>query len=188
MKQVKQKRRAFATVMMLIIMAVALCITLISCGGNEGNVPDDNTKAKTEKVMADNEQSDELDSSDDKTKVGENKLQNSNKSNRKEEQKSTTTATEQAKQVCYISIEGYCSGKEISLQGGDTVYSILCRSGATVAGSGHYIKGINGRFEFDEGPTSGWTYYVNGSRPTTGCGSCSIKAGDVVTWEYVTSL
>lgn len=188
MKEEKKKNRSLAVVVMLIIMTFALCMTLISCGGDEGNAPEDGTKAKTEKVVADNEKSDEIESSDEKAKSGEKKSQNSNKSATKEEQKSTTAATEQAKQVCYISIEGYCSSKEISLQGGDTAYSILCRSGATVSGSGHYIKGINGRFEFDEGPSSGWTYYVNGNKPAVGCGSYSVKAGDSITWDYVTSF
>lgn len=96
--------------------------------------------------------------------------------------------TQPKQQVCYITIEGYCSGKEISLQGGDTAYSILHRSGADVSGSGSYIKGINGKFEFDEGPTSGWVYSVNGTRPTVGCGSYSVKTGDVINWYYVTKF
>lgn len=99
-----------------------------------------------------------------------------------------TQATESKQDVCYITIEGYCSSKEIELQGGDTAYSILTRSGATISGSGSYIKGINGKFEFDEGPTSGWVYSVNGTRPTVGCGSYTVKAGDIINWYYVTGF
>ena len=98
----------------------------------------------------------------------------------------TTAATTQS-QVCYISIDGYCSGKAISIQGGDTAYSILTRSGASVSGSGSYVRGINGRFEFDEGPQSGWKYSVNGYTPNVGAGSYSVKAGDSISWYYVTS-
>ncbi len=98
----------------------------------------------------------------------------------------TTAAATQA-QVCYISIDGYCSGKAVSIQGGDTAYSILTRSGARVSGSGSYVRGINGRFEFDEGPQSGWKYSVNGYTPNVGAGSYSVKAGDSISWYYVTS-
>lgn len=97
-----------------------------------------------------------------------------------------TTAATQAQQVCYISIDGYCSGKAISIQGGDTAYSILTRSGARVSGSGSYVKGINGLFEFDKGPQSGWKYSVNGYTPNVGAGSYSVKVGDNISWYYVT--
>ena len=100
--------------------------------------------------------------------------------------KATTTAT-QARQVCYISIDGYCSGKAVALQGGDTAYSILTRSGASVSGSGSYVKGINGLFEFDKGPQSGWKYSVNGYTPNVGAGSYGVGAGDSISWYYVTS-
>ena len=49
---------------------------------------------------------------------------------------SPTTQATQAKNVCYVTVEGYCSGKSITLQGGDTAYSVLTRTGASVSGSG----------------------------------------------------
>lgn len=96
-----------------------------------------------------------------------------------------TAATTKA-QVCYISIDGYCSGKAVSVQGGDTAYSILVRSGASVSGSSSYVKGINGLYEFDKGPGSGWVYSVNGYSPSVGAGSYSVKAGDSISWNYIT--
>lgn len=102
--------------------------------------------------------------------------------------KSTQTQkTTEAQSVCYISIDGYCSGKSITVQSGDSVYSILKRSGASVSGSSSYVKGINGLYEFDKGPQSGWKYSVNGSTPSVGCGSYKVKAGDNIRWYYVTS-
>ena len=103
--------------------------------------------------------------------------------------KETTKPTEKKAQVCYISIDGYCSDKEIALQSGDTVYDILKRSGATVSarntGYGLYIEAINGLAEFDKGPTSGWKYSVNGADPGYGCDSYSVKQGDRISWYYV---
>lgn len=198
MNEAKKKKRSFAIAAMLIIMTFALCMTLISCGGDD-TPKDTDTAVKTEKSVddekdvkaanSDSEASDEGNEGIQKDASSDQKsaTKETQKSTTKATQKATTEATTQAKKVCYITIEGYCSGKEISLQGGDTVYSILCRSGASVSGSGHYIKGINGKFEFDEGPTSGWTYYLNGSKPSVGCGSCSVKAGDNIRWDYVTS-
>lgn len=209
MSEKKKKQRNFTFAAIMLIMVFALCITLISCGGDDP-IENVQSQVKTEKYAEGDtdskaEESKETDSaraaSDDEKAADKNvekkdaeqksgtqkATQKTEQSTQKETQKSTQAAT-QAKKVCYITIEGYCSKKEISLQGGDTAYSILTRSGATVAGSSSYIKGINGRFEFDEGPTSGWIYYVNGSRPTVGCGSCSINAGDSITWDYVTKF
>lgn len=106
---------------------------------------------------------------------------------RKATKKPTTKATQA--NVCYVTVEGYCSGKSVSLQGGDTAYSVLKQSGASVSAEksqyGLYVKGINGRFEFDEGPASGWKYSVNGSTPSKAADKCGISKGDVVKWYYV---
>jgi len=101
---------------------------------------------------------------------------------------SATKATE-AEKVCYITVDGYCSNKQVQLKGGESVYDILKKSGASVSarntGYGLYVEGINGRFEFDEGPTSGWVYTVNGTRPSTSCSNYEVKSGDKIVWSYV---
>ena len=107
----------------------------------------------------------------------------------------TTKPTEkptEAARVCYITVDGYCSSKQIQLKGGESVYDILKESGASVSarntGYGLYVEGINGRFEFDEGPTSGWIYTVNGTRPSTSCSNYIVKSGDKIVWTYVTEV
>lgn len=104
---------------------------------------------------------------------------------------SATKATE-AKKVCYITVDGYCSSNQIQIKGGESVYDILKATGASVSarntGYGLYIEGINGRFEFDEGPTSGWVYTVNGTRPNTSCSNYEVKSGDKIVWTYVTEV
>lgn len=198
-----KKKGNLITVILVIALAVTTSMVLISCGNDNGennavsknefavetkeNKESDSFKKDDSEVALDKnaDKSDEKQSFSNKTQKETQK--STQKTAQKETQKSTQAAT-QTKKVCYISIEGFCSNKEISLQGGDTAYSILCRSGASVSGSSSYVKGINGRFEFDEGPTSGWVYYVNGSRPSVGCGSYSIKSGDYVKWDYVTGL
>lgn len=99
-------------------------------------------------------------------------------------QQSTAQAT-QAQKVCYITIEGYCSSKAVTLQGGDTVYSVLTRSGAAVSAEnsqyGIYVNGINGRFASG---SSGWMYSVNGYTPNVGCGSYSVSSGDNIRWYW----
>lgn len=95
-------------------------------------------------------------------------------------------------EVCYITIEDYCSEKEIKIHSGDTVYDILKKSEANVSARknayGMYIEGINGRFEFDEGPTSGWIYYVNDSKPNQSCDNYPVSGGDHINWDYVDKL
>ena len=97
----------------------------------------------------------------------------------------TTAQATQAQKVCYITIEGYCSSKAVTLQGGDTVYSVLTRSGAAVSAEnsqyGIYVNGINGRFASG---SSGWMYSVNGYTPNVGCGSYSVSSGDNIRWYW----
>ena len=47
-----------------------------------------------------------------------------------------------------------------------------------------YIAGINYLYEFDLGELSGWTYRVNGTSPSVGCGSYHPADGDTVEWIY----
>jgi len=130
----------------------------------------------------------------DKRKETETPTKEEMKESTKDVAKESTavTQTTEAKKVCYITVDGYCSSKQIQLKGGESVYEILKKSGASVSarntGYGLYIEGINGRFEFDEGPTSGWVYTVNGTRPNTSCSNYEVKSGDKIVWTYVTEV
>ena len=75
---------------------------------------------------------------------------------------------------------------------GDTVYDILITAArqyrlqidATGSAGMEYIAGINYLYEFDLGELSGWTYRVNGTPPSVGCGSYHPADGDTVEWIY----
>jgi len=49
-----------------------------------------------------------------------------------------------------------------------------------------YIEGIDNIYEFDYGPTSGWTYSVNGLALDIGANKYIVKAGDKIEFIYVT--
>ncbi|MBQ8920805.1 MAG: DUF4430 domain-containing protein [Oscillospiraceae bacterium] len=51
-----------------------------------------------------------------------------------------------------------------------------------------YVRGIASLYEFDFGDLSGWTYTVNGERPSVGCGSFTLHDGDVIAWIYTIDL
>ena len=55
-----------------------------------------------------------------------------------------------------------------------------------IRGSGKfsYIVSIGDLAEFDRGPESGWTYYVNGEYMMSGAGNVTPVAGDVIEWKY----
>ena len=53
-------------------------------------------------------------------------------------------------------------------------------------GDVEYVKGINNIYEFDKGPKSGWTFYVNSEMPSEGAGKLKINDGDMISWVYVT--
>ncbi|RKP44097.1 DUF4430 domain-containing protein [Cohnella endophytica] len=80
------------------------------------------------------------------------------------------------------------------LSKGDTPASVLKRAAKahrlaySIRGSGAltYVAGIDGLFEFDDGPTSGWKFRVNGIVADVGSGAYKLKAGDRLEWYYVT--
>ncbi|UUZ92562.1 DUF4430 domain-containing protein [Paenibacillus sp. P25] len=98
--------------------------------------------------------------------------------------------------VVYLSVIGdsnkgtILSSTTVTLQSGDTAYSILIRTlGAgrvqsSGSGATAYVQGIDGLREFDRGPLSGWMYAVNGSFLGTGADAASLRSGDNVTWRY----
>lgn len=51
-----------------------------------------------------------------------------------------------------------------------------------------YVRGIASLYEFDFGDLSGWSYEVNGARPSVGCGAYTLHDGDRVEWVYTINL
>lgn len=85
-------------------------------------------------------------------------------------------------------------GEQVQLKDGDTASSVLKRVAKAhrlayeIRGSGAmtYVEGVDGLYEFDDGPTSGWKYRVNGAVPDVGAGVYKLKPGDRLEWYYVT--
>lgn len=48
-----------------------------------------------------------------------------------------------------------------------------------------YIRSIAGAKERGSGPLSGWCYYVNGVKPSVGCGAKHLNKNDKLEWKYV---
>lgn len=84
-----------------------------------------------------------------------------------------------------IPSNGLIYSKTMEIEEGDTVLSLLKKTGVTVEVSGGYVRGIDNLYEFDCGDYSGWMYAVNGVRPNTGAGNYSLENGDSVEWIYV---
>ena len=81
---------------------------------------------------------------------------------------------------------------QLDLQEGDTALSTLqdaCKDAGldVTLGDGSYVQGIGGLSEKDCGPTSGWTYTVNGEMVMASAAQCELKAGDEVQWTYILS-
>lgn len=104
--------------------------------------------------------------------------------------KKKPTQTKATKEnTCRVEVNG--KTYKVSVSSNDTAYSVLKKTGVSVSARnseyGIYVEGINGKFEFDEGPDSGWMYSVNGVKPKKSAGKYSIKKGDKVKWYYTTS-
>lgn len=78
---------------------------------------------------------------------------------------------------------------DMTMKEGATAYSILTDTGLpytkTGFGSATYVRSINGLYEKDHGPLSGWMYKVNGVAPNVSAASYHLKKGDQVVWYYV---
>lgn len=196
-----KNRKSVIAISVMLIITMILSMTLVSCSleystaqGDKAGSDITSSQSEDDDESGDNkndenkDKSDESDKADKKDASDTGKKSGNSSGNKEGAEESAAAQTTQARSVCYISIDGYCSGKSVEVRSGDTVYSILCRSGASVSGSSSYVKGINGLYEFDEGPQSGWKYSVNGVTPGVGCGSYSVKAGDSIRWYYVTHL
>jgi hypothetical protein len=48
-----------------------------------------------------------------------------------------------------------------------------------------YFTMINDLKARDNGPLSGWCYFVNGVKPGISCGAYKLKNGDVIEWKYL---
>lgn len=90
---------------------------------------------------------------------------------------------------------GYIYGpRNVTFYDGENVYDVLERemrnSGIPFDADGYteyssaYVRGINNLYEFDCGKSSGWLYYVNGSRPSFGCSRYVLNDGDNIHWEF----
>ena len=79
---------------------------------------------------------------------------------------------------------------------GESVFDVLKRVTSKngiplsyrTSGYGIYIDGINGLYEFDRGPESGWMYRVNGVFPSYSAALHTLQPGDRVEWLYTTNL
>ncbi len=82
---------------------------------------------------------------------------------------------ESALDLLYDAVKAYTLQIEVDGVSGDTVETA-------------YVRGIASLYEFDFGDLSGWTYTVNGVRPSVGSGACKLHDGDCVIWEYTVNL
>lgn len=103
------------------------------------------------------------------------------------------TPVKQTVSIKVIGINTTMMQGNIEVNSSSTAYSVLRelakQNGKSIStkgfGSTVYVSGIDGLKEFDHGPSSGWTYKVNGTPPNIGAGAYRLKAGDQVIWYYV---
>jgi cytoskeletal protein RodZ len=93
-----------------------------------------------------------------------------------------------------ISIEGpdgtIVGAKKVNFEEGATVLDVLIqltgKNNIDYSGNGDtaYVHGLYNVYEFDHGPTSGWTYKYNGVIVSKSAGAVKVKDGDSITWIY----
>ncbi|MCL2851984.1 MAG: S-layer homology domain-containing protein [Defluviitaleaceae bacterium] len=77
---------------------------------------------------------------------------------------------------------------DIDIELGETVYSLLRKTGLAVVSAGGYVSSINGLAEFDAGPLSGWVFSINGVFPPTSAMNVRLNSGDRVEWLFTRDL
>ncbi len=81
---------------------------------------------------------------------------------------------------------------KLSLGEDETAWDLLIKAAkyykipvdAQGSGASVYVRGINQLYEFSAGELSGWVYYVNGERPSAGCGAYALSDGDEVRFVF----
>ncbi|MFD2671086.1 DUF4430 domain-containing protein [Marinicrinis sediminis] len=81
---------------------------------------------------------------------------------------------------------------QVEIEDGDSVLDVLKRETKARRiqmeyrgrGALAYVEGIDNLYEFDHGPTSGWTYTVNGDDIDKSAGTMELSPGDTIEWRY----
>ncbi|MBQ0004610.1 MAG: DUF4430 domain-containing protein [Clostridiales bacterium] len=178
------KKRKYISRILILMLLCTLSWGLTSCGNEE--------KPAAEEPVAE----EQLDQDEAKAKA-EDKEQPQEKQEAKPVQKQQSSGSsasskpaQPVQQTCSITINGWGS-RTVNYQSGDTVYSILQRSGAPIQTEnsvyGIYIVGINGLKEGDKGAGSGWTYTVNGETIWASADKATVNPGDSIVWSFVTN-
>lgn len=104
------------------------------------------------------------------------------------EQAEETIEAGAAAQTVTVSQDAGGRTQEVTVAEGATVLDVLENSGVpfeTENGPyGAYVTSIDGK---GADGAEGWSYTVNGERPTTGADQCTVADGDQVVWTYGTS-
>lgn len=174
-------KKIFLSRLLILLMLVSSAWGLAACGDTEQSQADSKDQAVAEEqAETESEQTAQTDKKEEKTASSEKQTQKSE----------SKPASQPVQQTCSITIEGWGS-KTVNYQSGDTVYSILQRSGAPIQVEssvyGIYIVGINGLKEGDKGAGSGWTYTVNGETIWASADKASVNPGDSISWSFVTN-
>lgn len=189
-------RKNIRTAVIALLTIMVMCVTLTSCGAGSDTAADSDNTQVTQEAAVDETKAEETAESSEKateattekaTEKTTEKTSKTAKQTKPQKQSTTAKSTTQAS-VCYVEVSG--KSYTVSVTSGDTAYSVLKKTGVSVSATnseyGIYVEGINGKFEFDEGPESGWLYSVNGSTPNVSASKYSVKKGDKVKWYYTT--
>ena len=80
---------------------------------------------------------------------------------------------------------------EVEVHSNETVLDVTLRTcekyGISVKEKKGYIPSMGDLSEFDAGPLSGWTYYVNDGFADKGADEYTVSDGDIISWEYTCS-
>ena len=158
------------------------------------------TKKKETKSSSSKQETKKQETKSSFTKQETKKIETNNSSSKQEtsapqqvEPPKQETPIKQTVSVQVIGVNSTMMQGNIEVNSSSTAYSVLRelakQNGKSIStkgfGSTVYVSGIDGLKEFDHGPSSGWTYKVNGTPPNIGAGAYRLKAGDQVIWYYV---
>lgn len=105
----------------------------------------------------------------------------------------TTVNTEKTVTISVKGIDNVIVPKtSVKIKDGDTVYDVLVKvlddNGVSYSSRGSkknkYIEGIDGLFEFDHGPKSGFVYEVNGVYASQSSSSFPLNGNENIVWYY----
>lgn len=159
-------------------------ITEVNNKPSEPNKEETKNKEVQQNNNSQNKEEPKQNNTEQKPKAESNSTQTQKPTNNKPEEKKVSNFSAKDSVSGKIIVSGY-----ISIKDGETAENATERflrdNGVSFKNKDGYISRIGELKERDNGPNSGWCYYINGVKASVGMRNITLKTSDKIEWRYL---